>query len=169
MVHDTHPLETQPHTGKLKVGDRAPDFTLPDQNNRPVHFADVLGANTIVLYFYPKDFTGGCTMEACAFRDSYEVFKGAGADVIGVSADSPGTHLEFARTHRLPFTLLSDERSTVHRLYGVEKMLGLFAGRVTFIIDKHGIIRHIFSSRINIPGHITDALAVIQSLQRASD
>ncbi len=167
MLSDTHPLETQHN--KVQVGDRAPAFTLPDQHNHLIHFEDLLGTNTIVLYFYPKDFTGGCTAEACAFRDSYEVFKEAGATVIGVSSDSVKSHQEFAQHHQLPFILLSDAQGRVQHLYGVRKTLGLFPGRVTFIIDRRGTIRHIFSSQINIPKHIADALQVVQTLQRVKD
>ncbi len=158
--------DTQTPNHKIQAGDRAPDFTLPDQHNHPVHLADIVGTNTIVLYFYPKDFTGGCTAEACAFRDNYEVFQEAGATVIGVSSDSIESHQGFAQKHHLPFTLLSDAQGTVQHLYGVQKTLGLFPGRVTFIIDRQGIIRHIFSSQVNIPKHISDALAVIKSLQQ---
>src|SRR3954462_14725831 len=103
---------------KLAVGSKAPDFVLPNQNGDGVHFADRIGKKVIVLYFYPKDFTGGCTAEACAFRDSYETFSDAGAEVMGVSADTAESHHDFAEQHRLPFTLLSDPGSKVAELYG---------------------------------------------------
>ncbi|MEP7288226.1 MAG: peroxiredoxin [Chloroflexota bacterium] len=150
--------------GNVQVGDPAPDFTLLDENGQPVHFADLLGKSEIVLYFYPKDNSMGCTAEACAFRDSYEVFKKAGAIVVGVSSDTAESHQGFAEKHHLPFTLLSDAKAEVQKLYGVPKTLGLFSGRVTYIIDRQGIVRHRFSSQINIDKHITDALQVIQKL-----
>jgi peroxiredoxin Q/BCP len=92
----------------IQVGDKAPDFTLPSQTGEPVRLSDRLGERAVVLYFYPKDETSGCTKEACAFRDSYEVFTDAGADVIGISSDSVDKHASFADHHKLPFTLLSD-------------------------------------------------------------
>ena len=93
---------------RVSVGDHAPDFTLPDQSGKPVRLSDLLGERAVVLYFYPKDETGGCTAEACSFRDSYEVFKDAGAEVVGVSSDTVESHQSFATHHRLPFVLLSD-------------------------------------------------------------
>ncbi len=148
----------------LQVGDPAPDFTLPDQINRPVHFADLLGKGAVVLFFYPKDHSAGCTAEACAFRDSYEAFTEAGATVIGISADSAESHQGFASRHRLPFILLSDHDGSVQKLYGVEKTFGLLRARTTFIIDRQGIVRHVFSSQLNIQKHVTDALDIVQAL-----
>jgi peroxiredoxin Q/BCP len=151
----------QPTDRKLVVGDKAPDFVLPDQDNRPTHFADMLGKGAIILFFYPKDYSPGCTAEVCAFRDSFEAFNDAGATVIGVSADTSESHRGFADRNRLPFILLSDVEGSVHELYGVEKTFGIFRARVTFIIDKQGIVRHSFSSQLNIEKHIVDALQVI--------
>jgi peroxiredoxin Q/BCP len=150
--------------GRIAVGRLAPDFSLPRQDGTPVRLSDYRGKSAVVLYFYPKDNTAGCTAEACAFRDSYEVFKEAGAEVIGVSADSPESHRQFAGQHRLPFVLLSDEDGAVRRLYQVPKWLGLFAGRVTFVIDKQGIIRHTFNSQIAFERHISEALNTLRSL-----
>lgn len=154
---------------KLQVGDPAPDFTLPDQFNRPIHFAEVAGQGPIVLFFYPKDYTPGCTAEVCAFRDNYEDFKDAGATVIGVSADSTESHERFSERHRLPFILLSDAGGVVQSLYGAEKTFGILPVRITFIIDNQRTIRHIFSSQINIDKHISDALQVIQTLRRETN
>jgi peroxiredoxin Q/BCP len=117
------------------------------------------------LYFYPKDETPGCTKEACAFRDSYEVFAQAGAEVIGVSSDSADKHAAFAGHHQLPFTLLSDDKGEVRKSYGVPSTLGLLPGRVTYVIDRTGTVRHIFSSQINIGRHVNDALDVVKQLQ----
>src|SRR3989339_419691 len=137
---------------KLKIGDQAPDFTLPDQDGNSVSLKNYSG-RIVVLYFYPKDFTPGCTIEACTFRDSHEVFKEAGAEVIGVSADSPESHTKFKEEHHLPFILLSDEKREVSGLYGVGKTLGLLPNRTTFVIDKEGTIRHIFSSQTDATKH----------------
>ena len=145
----------------VRVGDRAPDFTLPSQSGQRVRLADRIGRTAIVLYFYPRDETAGCTAEACAFRDSYEDFAAAGAEVIGVSSDSEGSHQRFAAHHRLPFLLLSDADGAVRRRYGVAKWLGLFPGRVTFVIDREGIVRHIFESQLEATRHVREALAAL--------
>jgi peroxiredoxin Q/BCP len=148
----------------LQVGDKAPDFTLPDQSGKPVTLSGVLGEKVVVLYFYPKDNTRGCTAEACSFRDSYESFSDAGAEVIGVSSDSVASHEKFSGRHELPFVLLSDPGRAVRKQYGATTM-GVVPGRITFVIDKEGVIRHAFSSMTNIGGHIDDALAVVKRLQ----
>ncbi|MCC7209875.1 MAG: peroxiredoxin, partial [Anaerolineae bacterium] len=111
----------------------------------------------------------GCTAEVCAFRDSYAAFQDAGATVIGVSADTPESHRGFADRHRLPFVLLSDADGAVQALYGVEKSFGVFRARVTFIIDRSGVVRHTFSSQLNIDRHILDALSVVKMLQAEAD
>ena len=118
----------------------------------------------MVVYFYPKDFTRGCTAEACSFRDSYEAFKDLGAEVIGISSDSQDSHRDFAQQHHLPFILLSDADGSVRKAYEVKKSLGLFAGRVSFVIDKKGIIRHIFSSQTRVRAHVGEALNVLKTL-----
>ena len=115
-------------------------------------------------HFYPKDNTSGCTAEACSFRDSYEVFTEAGAEVVGVSSDSVGSHQGFAARHRLPFILLSDSGGTVRKLYGVERTMGIVPGRVTYVIDRDGVVRHIFSSQLNATKHVREAIATLQSL-----
>jgi len=147
----------------LSVGDRAPDFTLPASSG-PVRLADVLRSTAVVLYFYPRDETAGCTAEACAFRDSYEVFTQAGAEVIGVSDDTVESHRSFAAHHRLPFRLLADPASEVRRLYGVSAWLGLLPGRVTFVIDRQGIVRHVFDSQFRATRHVAEALETIRTL-----
>jgi peroxiredoxin Q/BCP len=153
-------------SGKVTVGDRAPDFTLSDQAGKEVHFNELLGKKSIVLYFYPKDETGGCTAEACAFRDNYEVFKDEGAEVVGVSSDSTAAHQKFATKHHLPFILLSDAGGSVRKSYGVPATFGLLPGRVTYVIDKQGIVRHIFSAQFTPEKHITEALRALQSLEK---
>jgi peroxiredoxin Q/BCP len=148
----------------IQVGDKAPDFTLPSQASEPVRLSDRHGERVVVLYFYPKDETSGCTKEACAFRDSYEAFTEAGADVIGVSSDSVGKHAAFAGHHDLPFTLLSDKGGKARKSYGVPSTLGVLPGRVTYVIDRTGTVRHVFSSPTNIGRHVNDALDVVKKL-----
>ena len=143
---------------KVRVGDVAPDFTLPDQTGKPVRLHDLLGERTVVLYFYPKDETPGCTLEARAFRDSFDAFTAQGAQVVGVSADSVRSHRRFAERHRLPFLLLSDRDGAVRGLYGVEKTLGILPGRVTYVIDKAGVVRHVYSSQLRATRHSVEAL-----------
>jgi len=148
----------------LAVGDSAPNFRLPTSSGSYVALQDFLGKKNVVVYFYPKDFTRGCTAEACSFRDSYEVFNDLGAEVIGISSDSQDSHRDFAHQHHLPFILLSDTNGSVRKAYEVKKSLGLFAGRVSFVIDKKGIIRLIFSSQTRATAHVGEALNVLKSL-----
>ena len=151
----------------IQVGDKAPDFTLPSQSGDLVRLQDRLGERVVVLYFYPKDNTSGCTVEACAFRDSYETFTDAGAEVIGVSSDSADKHAAFAGQHNLPFTLVADKGGRVRKSYGVPSVLGVIPGRVTYVIDRTGTVRHVFSSMTNIGQHVSDALEVVRQLQAA--
>ncbi|WPB81266.1 peroxiredoxin [Archangium violaceum] len=149
----------------IKTGDQAPDFSLPKQDGVPVQLKDLLQKATVVLYFYPKDDTPGCTKEACSFRDSYEAFKDAGAEVVGISSQSAASHEAFAAKYRLPFTLLADEGGKVRRQYGVPSTLGLLPGRVTYVIDRKGVVRHVFNSQINATRHVTEALGIVKQLQ----
>jgi peroxiredoxin Q/BCP len=151
---------------KVKVGDKAPEFTLPDQSGNTVNLKDFVGNKIIVLFFYPKDFSRGCTAEACAFRDSYDVFVEAGAQVLGVSSQSVESHSRFAAFNKLPFILLSDSDGKVKELYGVSSTFGLLPGRVTFIIDKEGIVRHIFSSQLNPTKHMEEALRIVKEISK---
>jgi peroxiredoxin Q/BCP len=130
-----------------------------------VHLRDLLGAGEVVLYFYPKDNTPGCTAEAKAFRDSYEAFKEMGAEVIGVSSDSVDSHVDFASRCDLPFTLLSDPGGKVRGLYGVPSTLGLLPGRVTYVIDTNGVVRHIFNSQFNATKHVEEAIRILRSIR----
>ena len=147
----------------LGVGEKAPDFTLKSQRGEMVSLHDLAG-KIVVLYFYPKDMSYGCTKEACAFRDSYEQFKDTGAEVVGVSSQSVESHTIFSTTYALPFTLLSDEDGQVRKLYGVSATFGLIPGRVTFIIDRQGVIRHVFNSQFNPELHVQEALRIIKTL-----
>jgi thioredoxin-dependent peroxiredoxin len=149
----------------IQTGDKAPDFTLQSQSGEPVRLYDRLGERAVVLYFYPKDNTRGCTAEACAFRDSHEVFTDAGAEVIGVSSDSVERHVAFAGRHRLPFTLLSDQGGQVRKSYAVPTVLGVIPGRVTYVIDRQGTVRHIFNSMTGIDQHVNEALKVVREIQ----
>ena len=149
---------------KVKVGDEAPDFTLRDQDGEPVSLSDYRGRSNVVLFFYPKDFSPGCTRQACSFRDSYEDFTDLGAMVIGVSGDSVESHKEFLDTYLLPFTLLSDPDSHARSLYGATKGFGLLPGRYTYIIDKGGVVRHVFTSETNMRRHVDEALKILREI-----
>ena len=148
----------------VKIGEKAPEFTLRNQHGKLVSLKDFLG-KTIVLYFYPKDDTPGCTAESCAFRDEYQVFQTAGVELIGVSGDSTRSHLEFGRKYQLPFTLLSDNGGKVRQLYGAMTAFGLFPGRVTYIINPEGIVQYVFDSMFNFKGHVEETLKQIQVSQ----
>lgn len=148
----------------IKVGDSAPDFTLPDQTGQSVTLSGFRGQKAVVLYFYPKDDTPGCTTESCSFRDSYQDFQAAGAEVIGISSDSPESHQKFAGKYNLPFTLVSDQGAQVRKAYGVPATLGLLPGRVTYVIDKAGIVRHVFNSQFKPTQHIAEALGVLKAM-----
>ena len=152
-------------TERIKVGDRAPDFTIKNQRGEPISLKEYLGKKAVVLYFYPKDNSPGCTKEACRFRDSYEDFKDAGAEVIGVSSQSVESHSIFSTSFNLPFSLLSDEDGRVRSLFGVPSSLGLIPGRVTYVIDKEGIVRHVFSSQLDPERHVEEALQILKSLR----
>jgi len=150
---------------QLKTGDKAPDFSLPDQFGRRVNLSDYIGKANLVIYFYPKDESYGCTKEACSFRDNYEIFRDAGAEVIGISADDVASHQAFAANHKLPFILLSDKGRVVSEKYGVGKSLGVLPGRITFVVDKQGIIRMIFSSQLNFQKHTEEAIAALKGMK----
>ncbi len=152
----------------IKIGDKAPDFTLPRQDGTLVHLKELLQKSAVVLYFYPKDDTPGCTKEACSFRDSYESFKEAGAEVVGISSQSEASHQAFAAKYRLPFTLVSDAGGKVRSEYGVPSTLGLLPGRVTYVIDRSGTVRHIFNSQLNATRHVTEALNIVKQLVGAA-
>jgi len=145
----------------IEVGKKAPAFSLKDQNGKTQRLADYQG-RPVILYFYPKDDTPGCTKEACAFRDQYQDFKDAGAEVIGVSSDDEQAHEKFASKHRLPFVLLADRGGAVRKRYGVPATLGLLPGRVTFVIDRQGIVRHVFNSQLQATKHVAEALTALR-------
>ncbi|HET7506349.1 MAG TPA: peroxiredoxin [Kofleriaceae bacterium] len=146
----------------LKPGDPMPETTLVGPDG-PTKLRDRIG-KPLVVYFYPKDETYGCTKEACGFRDQYEQFVAAGADVIGVSRDDATAHAKFKDHHKLPFTLLSDPGGQVAASWGVRNVLGILPGRVTFVFDKQGVVRHRFESNVRFGRHVDEALQVVKSL-----
>lgn len=148
----------------LKIGDQIPDVSLQAQSGDRVNLKDFIGKKCVVLYFYPKDDTPGCTKESCSFRDSYTAFQAAGAEVIGISGDDVASHQAFATKHQLPFTLLSDTGNAVRKAFGVPSTLGILPGRVTYVIDRAGIVRHLFNSQLNFQGHIDESLKVVKEL-----
>ena len=149
----------------LQVGQSAPDFTLPTTSGAAFRLAGLRGRH-VVLYFYPKDDTPGCTAEACSFRDQYEDFRELGAEVVGISSDSEQSHQKFTQKHRLPFELLADTDGKVRKLYEVPRaLMGLLPGRVTFVIDKDGVIQYIFNSLSGATDHVRNAKEVLRGLK----
>ena len=148
----------------IQAGDPAPNVTLPLHDGTRVALADLYRNHVVVLFFDPKDNTAVCTKEACAFRVSYEKFLEAGATVVGVSSDSDASHEGFAARHRLPFLLASDPDGSLRKAFGVPKMLGLIPGRVTYVIDRQGIVRHIFSAQFAADAHVREAMDAVRAL-----
>ena len=150
----------------VKVGDKAPDFTLPSQMGDNVSLSEYFGKKSVVLYFYPKDESPGCTKEACTFRDNYEELANLGAEVLGVSGQSVESHKSFASHYGLPFLLLSDVGNKVRELYGVQATMGIIPGRVTFIIDKAGVVRHVFVSQTQAQRHVEEAKNTLMEIEK---
>jgi peroxiredoxin Q/BCP len=148
----------------VQLGDKIPHFTAKDSNGQDFDSAAIVGKKPVVIYFYPKDNTPGCTAQACSFRDQYEDFKDIGAEVIGISSDSVSSHEKFAKRYKLPFLLLSDNNKKLRSLFGVKtNLFGLLPGRVTYVADKDGIIQLIFDS-MNATSHIPKALTLLRKL-----
>ena len=147
----------------LQIGDPAPDFTLPDQDGQPVALKDLRGQR-VVIYFYPKDDTPGCTMEACAFRDSYSELQELGAEAWGVSGDGASSHRRFAERHQLPYPLLVDESNKLREAFGVARSLFVLPGRVTYVIDGGGVVRLVFNALLDATAHVAQAKAALQQL-----
>lgn len=153
------------HMNEIKIGSRVPSFTLPDQNGKMFDINSVLGKKNLVIYFYPKDDTPGCTREACSFRDQFEVFNEADALIIGISGQSIESHKKFAEKHHLGFTLLSDSGNKVRKQFGVPSdLFGLIPGRVTFVVDKTGKVIYIFNSQTQTEKHVDEALRILKNL-----
>ena len=146
-----------------KVGDKAPDFTVAASDGKTVHLKDYIGKGNIVLYFYPKDDTPGCTKEACGIRDSFDEFKGLNAIVFGVSFDSVDSHKQFIAKYKLPFVLLADTDKAVAKAYGVADDNSPVASRVTFVIDKEGKIAFV-DPKVNPATHSAELRTVLNGL-----
>ena len=149
----------------MNIGEPMPEATLVDGDGKTIQLRDKIG-KPLVVYFYPKDDTFGCTKEACTFRDHYEDFLGAGAEVIGVSRDDAASHAKFKAQHRLPFTLLTDPGGKIADAWNVKGPLGM-PGRITFVFDKAGVLQHKFDSVIRFGKHVEEALEVVKKLARA--
>lgn len=146
---------------KLEVGDKVPSFTLNDQNGKVFTVNSSIG-KPMVIYFYPKDDTPGCVKEACKFRDDFEKFKDIGSLVIGISGDSVESHKKFEEKYNLPFTLLADVNNEVRKLFGVPKSMFFLPGRVTYVVDKNGIVKYIFNSQFGAEKHIENSLKKLE-------
>lgn len=151
---------------QIQVGDQAPDFEWALPTGERIQVSDFLHKKVVVLFFYPRDESPVCTLEACAFRDAYDQFVEAGAVVIGISGDSAESHTEFATRHALPFYLVSDRDNLIRKAFGVPRTLGLLPGRVTYVIDTNGAVRLVFSAQLAADRHVTEALRVIRELAR---
>jgi peroxiredoxin Q/BCP len=151
---------------KIRIGSSIPAFTLPDQNGNLFDINSVIGKKNLVIYFYPKDDSPGCTAQACSFRDQFEVFREADAVIIGISGQSVKSHKEFAEKHRLSFTLLSDEGDKLRKQFGVPaNLLGILPGRVTYIADKSGKVIYTFDSQMHATRHVDEALRILRELK----
>lgn len=150
----------------LTVGDNAPEFTATTSDGGPISLSDFKGKQALVIFFYPRDDSPVCTQEACSFRDAYEDFLKLGAAVIGVSSDSDESHRAFAASHRLPFTMISDSAGTLRSLFGVPKSFFVLPGRVTYVIDREGIVRHVFNSQLFGSRHVDEALKTLRELSK---
>jgi len=163
------PATAKAPAGPSLEGRKAPDFELPDGSGNPVKLSNLIGSKNLVLYFYPKDMTPGCTTEACSFRDNLKQIQAAGAQVVGVSADAPPSHEKFRAKYDLNFPLLSDVGNKVCRLYGVYKKKSLYGRefmgieRTTFLIDKDGVVRKAFP-KVKVAGHTDQVLAALKEL-----
>lgn len=149
----------------LSVGDTAPDFALPDQDGHEVRLSTLTAKGPVVVFFYPKDGTPGCTKEACAFRDAYDTFVTAGCTVVGISGDGAEAHMDFRARHKLNFPLLTDAGGKTAKAWGVKKTLGLLPGRATFVVDGKGVVRHQFVGLLQAEKHVETALEVVRTLR----
>ncbi len=159
------PKDKNDRMKKIEVGSALPSFTLKDQFGNLFDIQSVIGKKNLVIYFYPKDESPGCTKEACTFRDQYEVFRQADAMVIGISGQSVESHKKFADRYHLQFTLLSDEGNKVRKLFGVPAdFLGTLPGRVTYVCDKSGKVIYVFNSQAQAAKHVEEALRILKTL-----
>lgn len=154
----------------IAVGQRAPEFSGTLGSGKQLSLEDFRGKKNVILYFFPKDFTPGCTKEACSFRDRRPDIAKLDAEIVGASFDTADKHKQFADAYQLPYPLLSDPDGSIAQAYGVGRLGGLLGGwlptkRVTFVIDKEGVVRHVISSELNIDKHIDEAIGALQRLQ----
>lgn len=149
----------------LIIGRQAPDFSLPDAQRNTIKLADLLRKGPVVVFFYPKDQTPGCTKQVCGFRDAYDAFLEHGCQVVGISRDAADSHQRFVSKHQLPFLLLSDADGSAAKAWGVKKTLGLMPGRETFLVDQQQVIRHHFASQISIETHVQSTLEALRQLK----
>lgn len=151
----------------LKKGDKIPSFSLQDQYGKPFHVDEFLGSKNLVIFFYPKDESPGCTKQACSFRDHYEEFRSLDTEVVGISGQDNQSHTAFSEKHRLNFRILSDSGNRVRNMFGVPSdFLGMIPGRVTYVVDKQGTITHIYNSQVNIQKHINSALQSLRAFHK---
>jgi thioredoxin-dependent peroxiredoxin len=166
---DIPDLTNSQDTETVVVGSTVPSFTLKDQYGELFNVDSVLGKKNLVIYFYPKDGTSGCTAQACSFRDQFEAFEKTDAMIIGVSEQSVESHLEFTNENMLNFTLLSDPENKVRYLFDVPSTLfGLIPGRVTYVVDKFGKVVLMFDSQLDVEKHIDEALRILLEMQKIS-
>lgn len=152
----------------IQIGDLCPIFNLPNSENKQITISDYLGKKILVIFFYPKDNTPGCTKEVCAFRDAYEDFLELGCEVFGISSDQISAHMEFEKKYQLPYPLLSDSQKIVRRQFGVPaNLFGLIPGRVTYIIGLDKRVAGIYNSQMNPIDHIEKSLESVRQLQLA--
>ncbi|MBQ0736018.1 peroxiredoxin [Aquimarina celericrescens] len=148
----------------LEVGDKVPEFEAINDHGENFKSIDIIGKKPVVIYFYPKNFTPGCTKEACDFRDNYEEFTSLGAEVIAISSDTIASHVKFKNRYRLPFIFLSDHKGKLRKLFGVKsELFGMLPGRETYVINKQGVVQLKFNS-INATRHLKKAMAKVKEL-----
>jgi peroxiredoxin Q/BCP len=155
---------------KIRIGDMIPDFSLRDQDGNMVDISAYRGNKKLVIFFYPRDGSLNCTREACLFRDLSEVFNEVGAVVIGISRQSVKSHKDFSEMNRLNYTLLSDDKDVVRKIFGVpDKVFGLLPGRVTYVADKSGKVVFIFDSQLEAQRHADEALKICLLLKKTDN
>jgi peroxiredoxin Q/BCP len=163
-------IVSEERSGSLHVGDAGPDFSARASNGEVIRLSQYRGKKNVVLFFYPKDFTPGCTKEVCGYRDNYDQILGHDAVIFGVSVDDAESHDRFVQTYRLPFPLISDTDRAISKAYGVLRLGGLLplAKRITYVIDKKGVIRNVIHHELEIGKHLDEAAATLHQLEPGS-